>query len=212
MNYSLIDLSALECPQSALFVEGVVLAANFATRPLDPEQWLPELFAEQHQALLSPVIEQIHLQYQQLKANEYDLLALLAEHAPSREQGLADFAQGFMQLWPAVEEMWQQGAFADGSIRMLQALLTSLMLAMDEEQTQAQMRAAGYEQVPSLADLIEQLNLMVHEVALAADEAMLGAKAQSVNPFKGIGRNDACPCASGKKFKQCCGQSFLTHD
>ncbi|EEW06282.1 YecA family protein [Vibrio mimicus] len=206
MNYSLINLSDIDCAESDLFIEGVVLAANFATRPLDPEHWLPELFAEQHQALLQPVTEQIHLQYQQLKANGYDLLVLLAENAPSREQGLADFAEGFMQLWPQVESMWQQGAFSDGSIRMLQALLTTFMLAIDEEQTQAQMREAGYEQVPVLADLIEQLNLMVHEVALAADEAMLGAKTQSVNPFKGIGRNDACPCDSGKKFKQCCGQ------
>jgi Protein of unknown function (DUF1186)/SEC-C motif len=24
------------------------------------------------------------------------------------------------------------------------------------------------------------------------------------NPFKGIGRNDPCPCGSGKKFKRCC--------
>ncbi|EOW2077465.1 YecA family protein [Vibrio mimicus] len=206
MNYSLINLSDINCAESDLFIEGVVLAANFATRPLDPEHWLPELFAEQYQALLQPVSEQIHLQYQQLKANGYDLLALLTENAPSREQGLADFAEGFMQLWPQVESMWQQGAFSDGSIRMLQALLTTFMLAIDEEQTQAQMREAGYEQVPALADLIEQLNLMVHEVALAADEAMLGAKTQSVNPFKGIGRNDACPCDSGKKFKQCCGQ------
>ncbi len=105
------------------------------------------------------------------------MLTLLNEHAPSREQGLADFAEGFTQLWQQVEPMWQQGAFADGSIRMLQALLTTLMLAIDEAQSQEQMREAGYEQVPALADLIEQLNLMVHKVALAADEAMLGAKA-----------------------------------
>jgi len=26
------------------------------------------------------------------------------------------------------------------------------------------------------------------------------------NPFKGIGRNDPCPCGSGKKFKKCCSQ------
>ena len=26
------------------------------------------------------------------------------------------------------------------------------------------------------------------------------------NPFKGIGRNDPCPCGSGKKFKKCCLQ------
>jgi hypothetical protein len=24
------------------------------------------------------------------------------------------------------------------------------------------------------------------------------------NPFKGVGRNDQCPCGSGKKFKKCC--------
>jgi hypothetical protein len=26
----------------------------------------------------------------------------------------------------------------------------------------------------------------------------------AVNPFKGIGRNDPCPCGRGKKFKKCC--------
>jgi uncharacterized protein YecA (UPF0149 family) len=24
------------------------------------------------------------------------------------------------------------------------------------------------------------------------------------NPYRGIGRNDPCPCGSGKKFKKCC--------
>lgn len=27
-----------------------------------------------------------------------------------------------------------------------------------------------------------------------------------INPFKGVGRNDPCPCGSGKKFKKCCLQ------
>jgi uncharacterized protein len=26
----------------------------------------------------------------------------------------------------------------------------------------------------------------------------------SINPFKAVGRNDPCPCGSGKKFKKCC--------
>jgi preprotein translocase subunit SecA len=26
------------------------------------------------------------------------------------------------------------------------------------------------------------------------------------NPFAGVGRNDPCPCGSGKKFKQCHGK------
>jgi uncharacterized protein len=31
------------------------------------------------------------------------------------------------------------------------------------------------------------------------------ARSQNLeNPFKGVGRNDPCPCGSGKKFKKCC--------
>ncbi len=26
----------------------------------------------------------------------------------------------------------------------------------------------------------------------------------AVNPFRGVGRNDPCPCGSGRKFKKCC--------
>lgn len=28
--------------------------------------------------------------------------------------------------------------------------------------------------------------------------------APAVNPYKGVGRNDPCPCGSGKKLKRCC--------
>jgi len=32
------------------------------------------------------------------------------------------------------------------------------------------------------------------------------AAAPKKQPFANVGRNDACPCGSGKKFKQCCGR------
>jgi len=31
---------------------------------------------------------------------------------------------------------------------------------------------------------------------------------QAVNPFKDVGRNDPCPCGSGKKFKKCCLEAY----
>ncbi|XAW88747.1 YecA family protein [Vibrio sp. CDRSL-10 TSBA] len=205
MSYQLVNLTQDECDQSPLFIEGAVYAANLATKPLDPEEWLQAVFGEQAGAIKPAVVEQIHAQYNQLKQNSYGLLALLAAQPESSEEALADFAEGFMNVWPHVEPLWHEVHLSDGSVRMLQALLTTLMLAIDEEQTHAEMKAAGYDSPPNLASMIKQLDLMVHEVALAADEAMLGSKAQSINPFKDIGRNDACPCGSGKKFKQCCG-------
>ena len=35
-------------------------------------------------------------------------------------------------------------------------------------------------------------------------EAHLARSQRVQNPFKGVGRNDPCPCGSGKKFKKCC--------
>ncbi|MDR3435028.1 DUF1186 domain-containing protein [Telmatospirillum sp.] len=30
-----------------------------------------------------------------------------------------------------------------------------------------------------------------------------------INPFRHVGRNDPCPCGSGKKFKKCCGGATI---
>ncbi|MCJ2053607.1 DUF1186 domain-containing protein [Methylobacterium sp. J-070] len=38
----------------------------------------------------------------------------------------------------------------------------------------------------------------------ALDWAAEGAGEPQRNPFKDVGRNDPCPCGSGKKFKKCC--------
>src|ERR1043166_8868567 len=42
------------------------------------------------------------------------------------------------------------------------------------------------------------------DVVSEANEAMSKAKPIRVGPK--VGRNDPCPCGSGKKYKQCCGK------
>ncbi|MEZ8605706.1 MULTISPECIES: YecA family protein [unclassified Vibrio] len=205
MTYQLLSLPESITDITPQFMEGAILASNLATKPLDPEEWLVIVAPEAGKELVKTVTEQINRQHNLIQRNEYLLTDVLAE-GDFNEQ-FADFSEGFMMVWPTVEEQWQNVTVADGTLRMLQALLTTLMLAIDEEQTQQQMIAAGLTNPPSLADLVGQVDLMISEVAMAADEAMLGNKSQSVNPFKDIGRNDLCPCESGKKFKQCCGKS-----
>ncbi|NOH91180.1 UPF0149 family protein [Vibrio sp. AIC-3] len=205
MTYQLLSLPESITDITPQFMEGAILASNLATKPLDPEEWLAIVAPEAGKELVTTVTEQINRQHNLIQRNEYLLTDVLVE-GDFNEQ-FADFSEGFMMVWPTVEEQWQSVTVADGTLRMLQALLTTLMLAIDEEQTQQQMIAAGLTNPPSLADLVGQVDLMLSEVAMAADEAMLGNKSQSVNPFKDIGRNDLCPCESGKKFKQCCGKS-----
>ncbi len=47
------------------------------------------------------------------------------------------------------------------------------------------------------------------ENRLSEDNTFRAAQAQpeKVDMKKRIGRNDACPCGSGKKFKKCCGKN-----
>ncbi|MEZ9419136.1 YecA family protein [Vibrio breoganii] len=187
--------------ESSYFWEGAILAANLTVKPLEPELWASELCGEEFEAVKPTIIEHINAQYGKLKANQYSVLELTNNDS----EHLADLAEGFLAIWPIVEQEWQSTEVADGTARMLSALLTTLSLLVDEEQTHQQMTEAGYEELPKINDLQPQLDLMVNEVAQAADELMVGNKSQTLNPFKDVGRNDSCPCGSGKKFKKCCG-------
>ncbi|MDR9825353.1 YecA family protein [Vibrio sp. FNV 38] len=205
MSYSLLNVSELATQESQWFVEGVVLAANLAVKPLDPATWVEEVFGEGCVDTKRAIEQQINSQYSALKSQTFSLINLL-ENSVNQEESLADFAEGFMSLWPVIEEQWQQTSPSDGTIRMLQAFLTTMMLAVDEASTHEQMQQVGIEDLPKLDNFYDQLDIMINEIAMAADSEMVGAKAQSLNPYKEVGRNSECPCGSGKKFKQCCGR------
>lgn len=204
MTYALISKDAIEIEETPLFIEGAVLAANFTTDPLPPETWLQHVIPEADVTATRVIEAHLQQQYLALKQNAYSLLDLLSDE---HDDALAELAEGFMSVWPYIEPKWHLHTMSDGAVRMLQALLTTMMLAIDEAETQASMKAAGIEAPPCLQDLQPQLDIMVQEVALAADEQLLGAQVQSINPYKDVGRNDPCPCGSEKKFKQCCGRN-----
>ncbi|WP_375322697.1 SEC-C metal-binding domain-containing protein [Aliivibrio logei] len=204
MKYQLITLDGVDLNCSSLFLEGAVLAANMATKPLDPEAWLGDIIgADNALKMTKPISQQIEHQYLLLKRNEYEVTKVV--NFDDLEQ-LSDFAEGFMTLWPVIEELWTDLQVADGTTRMLSALLTTMMLAVDEEETHRQMAENGIDTPPTLEQMLPKIDFMIQEVAMAADEYQIGYKGQKVNPYKDVGRNDACPCESGKKFKKCCGK------
>lgn len=200
----------------ATFIEGALLAANANPKPLDPEVWLPVLVTggvdeddavslsnEQTQSILN----HFELQYRYIKAGEFQLAEQVCwDEAKGVTPEMAEFAEGFLAVWPFIEPNWAEQTMSDGTMRMLSALITTVMLMLDEEATLAQMDEAGVTGMPEPAALYAQFPLMLTEVVMAADELQQGAAAQAVNPYKEMGRNDICLCGSGKKFKHCCGQ------
>jgi len=53
----------------------------------------------------------------------------------------------------------------------------------------------------------EALERLKKEMASSVDEVSLNNEEQKTSMDKKIARNAPCPCGSGKKYKQCCGQS-----
>lgn len=141
MKYQLITLDSVNLDCSSLFLEGVVLAANMATKPLAPEAWLGDIIgADNALEMIKPISQQIEHQYLLLKRNEYEVTEIVNF---DDLEAVADFAEGFMTLWPTVEELWADLKVADGTMRMLSALLTTMMLAVDEKETHRQMAETG---------------------------------------------------------------------
>jgi preprotein translocase subunit SecA len=74
---------------------------------------------------------------------------------------------------------------------------------------------AGGEQPPAEPHQ-RQVSADVPQSAVANFDAMLEhmsdkprqSTPQFKNDMRSIGRNDACPCGSGKKYKKCCGQGL----
>ncbi|GAD28938.1 export cytoplasm protein SecA ATPase RNA helicase [Photobacterium leiognathi lrivu.4.1] len=200
----------------ASFIEGALFAANANPKPMEPEIWLPVLAGStvDGEAVMPSdedkvaVLNHFEMQYRTVKAGEYQLPTELQWQENGEANAvLAEFAKGFLTVWQYIEPNWEAQIASDGTMRMLSALLTTLMLCVDEAGTLEQMEQAGFMGMPAPSELYPQLPLMLTEVMMAADQLQIGAGAQAINPYKNVGRNDPCPCESGKKFKQCCGKS-----
>ncbi|MEZ8141776.1 prepilin peptidase [Enterovibrio norvegicus FF-33] len=210
---TLVELQDSWDGMPATFIEGALLAANLSPAPLDPCVWLPilqtggvdedniePLTAEQKRSIML----RFEQQYVALMKHEYALPDSLSLDEARNDEHQA-FAEGFLAVWPHIEPAWREVTVSDGSRRMLSALMTTMLFLHDEKGTLAQMEEAGLASLPSPEKYYQQLPLMINEVALAADEVQQGSGARAVNPYKSVGRNDPCPCGSGKKFKKCCG-------
>ncbi len=75
------------------------------------------------------------------------------------------------------------------------------LMAVNTSQLEAILGQMQMEKERSLVDPLEQSA----EGQPALQQGVEGEKSAPVQVMKGPGRNDPCPCGSGKKYKKCCG-------
>ena len=227
------QLQGFDAELDAEFVDGCFTALVVAPRTVLPSAWLPVVFGDAFErAFADPddvqrAMAALFGRWNQI-AGELDPKTLYADPdvlwlRPLVEDPLDETDEedaGEAAAWPGPGGAWARGFFAvteafAGDWRLTprakpaDADLLAMRLAdiaaltLGEAELARHCRAAFGSRVPSRDDLIDEACLAVQDLRLFWLEHTLRPAPRRV--VKPPGRNDACPCGSGRKFKKCCG-------
>lgn len=192
---SIIDVSELD---------GYLTALLSSPRVLEPEQWLVAVWGSEAQV---PA----------WNSRERDrFMDLTFQHMADIDQRLTEYPEQFEPLFGKQEFEGQEFTVIDdwcyGYLRGVKladwpALPDSLQSAFElialhgNEENSEKVTQLTPEQFTADIEALPAASLTLHRFWLIyAEKNAPQPIIQSVN----IGRNDPCPCGSGKKFKQCC--------
>ena len=128
---------------------------------------------------------------------------------------LVEFSTGYLDAYNWLSGSWDKLLPKDNSeaIRSL-ALLGVLLGRFINEETAAAQEPEIFEQLPELESCIAITPKLICAVGMLGkdisqdndirQQTKLEKMMPATNEFKAVGRNDLCPCGSGKKFKKCC--------
>ncbi|NGY03869.1 UPF0149 family protein [Solimonas terrae] len=221
-------LASDDMPESAMDVatlEGWLTALAIGPRLVMPSAWLPwvwdfedgreeAVFADSTQAneMLAIIMGLSNRIAETFRRNPRAFEPVFYRRA---EWGAAEWCEGFLKAtltfdadaWSA---LWTMDAFQDPGNTNRSGLITPFLRLGDAEGLEITKKEGDARRwvdaiVPSL------LAIDAHWAQQRAEPAAAQAPAPMRRATPKVGRNDACPCGSGRKFKKCCGQSPTLH-
>lgn len=197
-------------------LQGFFCAVVSAPDTILPSQWMPEVFKSMPKHESAERIDELLA----LVMRFYDSVAeTLAENRPvkfilkaSRDGGLGldyqTWCEGYILGWGLSPEEW----LSPGN-EPLKKLTFPILLLSGAFKEEAESRGKKYLPDDEYAKLQQECaDSLAESVAGIYDywhsrEKPVPAKRQSPK----VGRNELCPCGSGRKFKQCCGKERTLH-
>ena len=114
---------------------------------------------------------------------------------------------GLSELKPLVRQAFERG-FISRTLMRFKNFEEDLQRAKGGKPVPWQ-KASDYEPFGDIIEELQDWDAFAPEQETTSEPEGLWSPLSSafipaVNPFRGVGRNDPCPCGSGKKFKKCC--------
>ena len=207
-------LAAPERPESTLpldAIQGLLCAVVSAPSTVMPSRWLPAVLGEEHQfstlkeareitALLMALHNDVARQL-----NEGDGFDFIFYGGDGEDHdSIALWCEGYLMGVELAEPGWDQDTDPDDLEEMLFPfyMLSGRWKELLEADGEPPMDPAQEEKI--LAELRESLADEVLANRRYWFERGIPEPVRRATPK--VGRNDPCPCGSGKKFKSCCGR------
>jgi uncharacterized protein YecA (UPF0149 family) len=190
--------------RTLFFARGVFAAAATAPVVLDPTEWLPLILAQ-----TPPERDSLERLFELLvrESNacaECLALGVPAVPSPDSAEDVVEFCKGYVRLMQSVTRWTRDSQAFELSVPL--AVLAGYVgpealsafdptAARDPEAWRARRSA-------SLSDDVAMLFAYWADARRVATPAT--PEASEVPAVAKVGRNDPCPCGSGKKYKKCC--------
>jgi uncharacterized protein len=207
-------------------LDGYLTAIAIGPITLMPSQWIPGIWGpepddapafeskENAQRIMGLIIQLFNGIIETLEKDPDSLAPVFGRHEfpgdPHVYLDAEPWALGFMQGLHLCRPAWQP-LFDDPNGQVLLRplhLLGSLDLSGEEEALvlNPDQREVLSKQIPDSIAVIYSYWLPFRQAVI---ERELAKTVQRTEPK--VGRNDPCPCGSGKKFKKCCGAGSVLH-
>jgi uncharacterized protein len=204
---------------SLLELDGYLTGVIVAPSLIRPSRWMAGLWIDAEPvfddaAQIQSVLSAVGVMFNALSTSiERSLRRLEAEHVcdyrpafqiddgkPSHDT-VRRWASGFWRAMELTPTDWQSLAADDRT----QVLITPFVGFIDAG------KGEGFEPAADIDDRLDEAAAEIpRAILLLRKLAQLRASRRNPvrqTPRPKIGRNDPCPCGSGKKYKRCCGQS-----
>ena len=199
-------------------LDGFLAGVLISPRPIAAERWLPEVWSAHGQEASFGGGSGLQRAIRLVKAYYNEMATTLGldddeevcwepfcfaigdgDSLKIGEEWLDGFAQG-LDLWP---KGWEEGVDEDAVVAVKETLDEVLAPWADEAADNADEETRlGW--LGALGEAVNDIFAHWRDLKLPAPQ-LLEADAPRVPGASGPGRNDPCPCGSGKKFKKCCG-------
>lgn len=221
LDQYLLDLDAEE-GMTLDMLDGFLHALAIGPETVMPHRWLPLVWGQKDGAMMPPASDLDQLNH---------ILGLVMRHFNS-------IVSGFEQHPPLLAPCWgtrqtSQGTFEDAEtwaygftqgVELSQAAWQTLLkyaqgrrwyrpiglLGADDFSPDQDELTRTPQQRQALTEAIEDSLLQIHDFWLPLRRAV-AERQQAQRMSTKVGRNEPCPCGSGKKFKKCCGAPAELH-